>query len=132
MVGNALIKTRPFYANISSLNLVKSKTFNKWLGVDVFRWIVKNTFFRHLNERLKLKRIGVPELKELRKEMTAAEVSHLIGFGFAAVFAAAKAVRGDYLFGLTIMVPNTFLNLHPALLQQEGKRRIDKLLERFG
>jgi len=31
---------------------------------------------------------------------------------------------------LTIMVVNILMNLYPSLLQQENKRRIDKLIKR--
>ncbi|MGZ5221269.1 MAG: glycosyl-4,4'-diaponeurosporenoate acyltransferase CrtO family protein [Chitinophagaceae bacterium] len=37
----------------------------------------------------------------------------------------------NYLFGLIIMIINIFMNLYPALLQQENKRRIDKLIKIF-
>lgn len=132
MILNGLLKDRTFYIKCSSLNFVRSTSINKWLGVRVFKWIVKNTVFKYLNEKLRVeKKVGVPELKELRKEMTSSELSHLIGFGFAGAFAAAKVLSGDPLFGLVIMVPNTLLNLHPVLLQQENKRRIDRLLKRY-
>lgn len=35
-------------------------------------------------------------------------------------------------FGLAMMIPNAVLNLYPSLLQQENKRRIDRLLGRVG
>lgn len=132
MIVNALIKKHSFYAKLSNFNFVRSKRLNKWLGLGVFKWVVKNTFFKFFNQSIKVekKRIGLPELKALRKEMTAAEVSHLIGFVFVVGFAVEKALKGDFLFGLTIMGPNALLNLHPALLQQQNKRRLDRLIKR--
>ncbi len=132
MIVNALIKNQSFYANLSNFNFIRSKRINKWLGLGVFKWVVKNTAFKFFNQSLKVEtRVGLPELEALRKEMTTAEVGHLIGFGFVLVFAAEKAAGGDYLFGLTIMGLNALLNLYPSLLQQQNKRRLDRLIERY-
>jgi hypothetical protein len=135
MVGmifsSVLIKTK-HYKNLSSLSLIKSKVLNKKIGLGVFKWIVKNTFFKYLNQKLKLKsRIDISELNELRKEMVYAEVNHLIGFGFATIFTLVKIMKGYYLFGLAIMIVNILLNLYPSLLQQENKRRIDKFIQKY-
>lgn len=132
MVVHALIKNRSFYANLSSFNFIRSNRINKFLGLGLFKWVVKNTVFKFFNQSLKVeKRGGLPELEALRKEMTTAEVGHLIGFGFVLVFAAEKAATGEYLFALTIMGMNALLNLYPSLLQQQNKRRLDRLIERY-
>ena len=62
--------------------------------------------------------------------MTLAEISHLIGFVFVTFFAVYKSLTNNLLFGLIIMAVNTLMNLYPSLLQQENKRRIDKLIKR--
>ncbi len=69
-------------------------------------------------------------MTEIRKEMTIAEISHLIGFIFVTVIALYKSISYNYLFGLTIMIVNILMNLYPSLLQQENKRRIDRLINR--
>jgi len=46
---------------------------------------------------------------------------------FVAIY---KSISNNYLFGLTIMIVNILMNLYPSLLQQENKRRIDKLIKR--
>lgn len=98
--------------------------------MDIFRWAVKNTFFKYFNDKLKLKtKCKGPELTVLRKEMTFSEISHLIGFvlvAFVAVFLVfSKAIK----FGITLLIVNVLLNLYPSLLQQRNKMRIDKLLK---
>lgn len=60
--------------------------------------------------------------------MTLAEISHLIGFLFVSSFAIYKSFSVSLAFGLAIMIPNILMNLYPSLLQQENKRRIDKLI----
>ncbi len=118
-----------YYEKLSNLNFIRSKTLNKILGIEHFKWFVKNTFFKYFNQKIKLENNKV-ELIDIRKEMTLAEISHLIGFIFVTVFALFKTISENYLYGSTIMVVNIVMNLYPSLLQQENKRRIDYLIRR--
>lgn len=133
MIINALlIKTEFYTKNLSNLNFIKNENLNKRIRLEVFKWIVKNTFFKYLNQKIKLKKkIEMTELNNLRNEMTISEISHLIGFGFVTIFAAAKVIDCNYQFGLVIMIVNIPMNLYPSLLQQENKRRIDKLRKKL-
>jgi len=132
MILNALIKNKSYYVNLSNLNFIRSEALTKTIGLGIFKWIVKNTFFKYFNQKLKLKnKIEISELNELRKEMTISEISHLIGFGFVTIFALVKFINGNYLFGFIITIVNILLNLYPSLLQQENKRRIDRLIKIF-
>lgn len=129
MIFTSLIKKTSYYNKISNLNYIKSDKLNKIIGLNIFKWIVKNTFFKYLNQKLKLNnKIEVSELVVLRQEMTFSEISHLAGFWFVVIFAIEKCIQGRYFFGLIIMIVNTLLNLYPSLLQQINKRRIDRLL----
>ena len=128
MLNGILVKTE-YYKKLSNLNFIQSKTLNKRIGMEYFKWIVKNTFFRFFNQQIKVQDKNT-DLVEIRKEMTLAEVSHLIGFVFVTVVALYKSVSQGPLFGLFIMVVNVLMNLYPSLLQQENKRRIDHLLRR--
>lgn len=128
IMNSVLIKTK-YYKKISNLNFVTSKTLNNNFGIEYFKWVVKNTFFKFFNQKIKLKG-NKAKLSEIRKEMTIAEIGHLIGFIFVAFFAIYKSFSHNILFGLIIMIVNVLMNLYPALLQQENKRRIDKLIKR--
>jgi uncharacterized protein YacL len=132
MVVNVLLKNTLFYNNkLSNLNFIKSKMLNKYLGVDIVKWIVKNTPFKYFNQKLKLRnKIEKADLHALRKEMTSSEIDHLIGFVFVMIFALMKFYKTEWLFGLTIMIVNILMNLHPSLLQQQNKRRIDKVIKK--
>ena len=133
MVGNGILKKTEFYKRIANLNFIKSETFNKILGLNFFKWIVKNTFFKFFNQKLKLKnKTGVAGLHEIRNEMTTAEIGHLIGFVVVAFFTMGAILYGKYILALISMVVNIFMNLYPSLLQQENKRRIDPLIKRLG
>lgn len=130
MIFNSILIKTEYYKNLSNLNIIESKTLNKKIGLGIFKWIVKNTPFKFFNQKLKLEtKIGITELNILRKEMTFAEINHLIGFGFVTIFALVKIVNGNYLFGMIIMIVNVLMNLYPSLLQQENKRRIDRFIK---
>lgn len=128
ILNSALVKTE-YYKKISNLNFIKSTTLNKIIGIEYFKWIVKNTFFKFFNQKIKLESRKI-ELSEVRKEMTIAEISHLIGFVFVTFVAFYKGFSQNFLFTFTIMLVNILMNLYPSLLQQENKRRIDKLIRK--
>ena len=129
MIVNSILMKSEFYRKLSNLNFIRNKDINKKIGMKSFKWIVKNTFFKYFNQKIKVENQN-NDLTEIRREMTFSEISHLIGFVFVTMFAFYKIFSVGILFGLTMMIPNTLLNLYPSLLQQENKRRIDMLLKR--
>ncbi|PKG43477.1 hypothetical protein [Psychroflexus sp. MES1-P1E] len=129
MVLNGILVKTEYYKTLSNLNFIESKALNKNIGIGYFKWIVKNTFFKFFNQKIKLENRKV-DLTEIRNEMTLSEISHLIGFIFVTVFAIYKSFTLSLVFGLTMMIPNIYMNLYPSLLQQENKRRINKLMKR--
>lgn len=133
MALNVLLrKTGSYDRKLSNLNFIKNEKLNRIIGIGIFKWIVKNTFFRFFNQKLKLKKkIEKTEIIKLRAEMTISEIDHLIGFAFVTIFALVKFYNLNFLFGLTMMMVNILMNLYPSLLQQENKRRIDKLIKKL-
>lgn len=129
MIVNSILAKTKFYKKISNLNFISNKAFNKHIGLNYFKWIVKNTFFKFFNQKIKVEHKKT-NLTEIRNEMTLSEISHLIGFIFVTFFAIYTSVTKSYLVGLAIMVVNILMNLYPSLLQQENKRRIYKLIKR--
>ncbi|RZK19013.1 MAG: hypothetical protein EOO86_08605 [Pedobacter sp.] len=129
MIINAfLIKTVFYQEKLTNLNFVKSKKINKLMGIGVIKWIVKNTFFKFFNPKLKMKtKIKQNELDVLRNEMTLAEINHLIAFATVVIFALVMVFKEKYLLALIMMIVNMLMNLYPSLLQQENKRRLDQL-----
>jgi len=118
-----------YYDKLSNLNFIRSKDLYNKIGLKPFKWIVKNTFFKFFNQKIKVENQN-DDLNEIRKEMTFSEISHLIGFTFVTIFAFYKIFSVGLIFGLTMMIPNTLMNLYPSLLQQQNKRRIDSLISR--
>ena len=86
-------------------------------------------FFKFFNQKIKVENQN-DDLNEIRKEMTFSEISHLIGFTFVTIFAFYKIFSVGLIFGLTMMIPNSLMNLYPSLLQQQNKRRIDSLIRK--
>jgi len=130
MIINAFLRKTDFYnKKLSNLNFIKNENLNRSIGITLFKWVVKNTFFKFFNQKLKLKKkIEKTDLNVLRNEMTISEIDHLIGFVFVTFFVFVKILNANYLFGFIIMVINILMNLYPSLLQQENKRRIDRLI----
>jgi hypothetical protein len=129
IIGIHWVAKSAWYPRLQHLNFIPDPAANRYLGIWVFRWIVRDTPFRFFNQAVRL-REGRADLQRIRDAMTHAEVSHLIGFGFVVPFAVFKGFAVGWGFAALMMGPNVLLNLYPALLQQENKRRIDRLLVR--
>jgi hypothetical protein len=54
MILNGIIAKTEYYKKLSNLNFIESKTLNKRIGIEYFKWIVKNTFFRFFNQQIKV------------------------------------------------------------------------------
>lgn len=130
IIGTALVQRTSCYEKLSHLNFIPSKTLNKVLCIKQFKWIVKNSFFRHLNQSIKVQGKQT-DLLAIRHQMTIAEIGHLIGFLFVTTFAVYQSYNISLIFGFTMMIPNVILNAYPSLLQQENKRRLDKIIHRI-
>ncbi|WP_233268657.1 hypothetical protein [Cellulophaga sp. L1A9] len=129
MIINAILSKTEYYQKLSNFNFINSEIINKNIGIKYFKWIVKNTFFKFFNQKIKVENKKT-DLTEIRHEMTLSEISHLIGFIFVAIVAVYLSFAKSSIVGISMMIPNTLMNLYPSLLQQENKRRIDKLISR--
>lgn len=129
MMLNSLLMKTAVYNKLSHLNFIKSKTLNKYIGMEYFKWVVLNTLFKFFNQKISLKDKNL-DITEIRNEMTIAEISHLIGFIFVTFFAVYKGYSQTYTFALVIMAVNVLMNLYPSLLQQKNKRRLDLFIKK--
>lgn len=129
MILNSLLMKTEYYEKLSNLNFIESKTWNERIGIKYFKWIVKNTFFKFFNQSIKVESKKT-DLNDIRNAMTVSEISHLIGFAFVVIVVLYQSVNVSIVFGVTMMIPNILLNLYPSLLQQENKRRIDRVINR--
>lgn len=128
IVYNLIEKTQ-YLEQLSQFNFISSQRANTLIGIKYFKWIVENTFFKFFNQKIKFKNKNT-DLLTIRTEMLIAEVGHLIGFIFVFLIVLYLLFQADYLFALIVMLVNILMNLYPSLLQQENKRRLDKLIRR--
>ena len=133
MILTASIRKTNFYnKKLSNLNFIKNEMTNKIIGVGVVKWIVKNTFFKFLNQKLKFdSKMNISDVKNIRNEMTKSEIDHLFAFIFVVIFVIVQLYNQQYLLAFIMLLVNIIMNLYPSLLQQQNKRRIDKLIFRF-
>ena len=130
IVFNSILLKTKYYDSLSNLNFIRNEKLNERIGIGTLKWIVINTPFRFFNPGLKLTpKADHAELLRIRKEMTKAEIGHLIGFGFVTVVALLQLTYGKFLLVFVIMLMNTLMNLYPSLLQQANKRRMDRVIE---
>ena len=129
----ALIRKTNFYhTTLSNLNFVKNEMTNKIIGVGIVKWIVKNTFFKFLNQKLKFDRkMNISDIKNIRNEMTKSEIDHLFAFIFVFIIVIFEMYNQKYFLALITLLTNITMNLFPSLIQQQNKRRIDKLIFKF-
>jgi len=127
VVNAILIKSPYYYQKLSNLNFIKSDRLNKLIGIEIFKRMIIFSPLKYFNPKLSIKKqVKVSELPDLRREMTIAEISHLIAFAFVMIFVIIKLLNGQYAFALVMLMINILMNLYPSLLQQQNKRRIDK------
>ncbi len=114
------------------LNFTSDKA-TKLIGVLWIEWLILKTPLRLFNQQLKI--TGRPtkdQLLQLRDVMTAAELSHLMGFVVIIPIIIYYVVSGQSLLLISSMVIlNVLFNGYTALTQQYNKRRLDKVLERM-
>jgi hypothetical protein len=130
LILNNAIKYLPFYPLISNFNFIKKESTNRFIGLTGFKWIVKNTFFKYFNQTLKFEsRPSISELQNIRKEMVYAEIGHFIAFIFIFVVIVVKLSNEAFIYAGILFICNIIFNLYPSLLQQQNKKRIDRILK---
>jgi hypothetical protein len=127
---NNAIKSMPFYSLISNFNFIKKESTNRAIGLTLFKWLVKHTFFKYFNQKLKFEtRPSLSELQDIRNEMVYAEIGHFIAFIAILVVIVIKLINGTLAYAGLLFVFNIVFNLYPSLLQQQNKKRIDRILK---
>lgn len=108
-----------------------SDTWTKRLGILHFGWLIRHSFMRVFNQKIKYKgKLNHEKLVQLKHEMTLAEVGHLIGFYFLMIINLLFIyLKVDWRYVLVFFVLNIIFNFCLVLLQQYNKRRIDKLIK---
>lgn len=110
MALNSLFKQTNYYKAYSNIILIRSSFVQRLIKLSYFKWIVKNTFFKHLTPKLNLKiNAGIKELKNLRDEMVFTELNHLVGFCFVSLLVVMMFIERMYLFSSIDICIRTFI-----------------------
>lgn len=127
---NHLAEKTDWYPLISSQVFNKNEKIYRWVGLDIFKWVVINTPFRYFNQKIKIKsRPTIDDIEQLRKDMIFSEISHLFGFLLILPFVIALVtLYSNFLFGSILFIVNLAFNLYPSLLQQRNKQRVERYL----
>lgn len=131
LIINNAIKNMAFYSRLTHFNFIKMEATYNAIGMPAFKWILKNSFFKYFNQKLKFEtKPSRADLQTIRNEMTYSEVGHYIGFIFIVVIMVLKLLEAEVMYAAILLVFNIIFNLYPSLLQQQNKKRIDRILKR--
>ena len=127
--ADIILRRMPFYGWMSTRYLfADSKTYES-LGVEWFRKILMATPLRMFNTDIKLpKNRDLQLLKDIRKHIATAEVSHWVGFAVMMVLTVYAWSSYGPKIALSFVFFNAVGNLYPCLLQQYNKRRLYQLI----
>lgn len=127
---NVLIVKKTWYKKLSNFNFVGDRT-SRLIGILICRKIITNTPLGKFNTKLHFKgKATLEKMQELRKEMTSAEIGHLIAFIFLMILCLIYIIiQKDWIIIISLFVANIFLNFYLVLLQQFNKRRIDRFIK---
>ena len=99
----------------------ETKRYFKYMGVNIFRLLLINSFFRHLNNRVYLKGRAKDYLLTFIEETKQSETSHIISgiFPLSVQLLYLKYGLIEHFIWLSIF--NLILNLYPFLLQRMNR-----------
>ncbi|RZT09457.1 hypothetical protein SAMN05216319_2116 [Duganella sp. CF402] len=129
VIADLVLRRMPFYSWISARYVFADSKTYEILGVGWFRKILLATPLRMFNTNIKLpKNRDLQLLKEIRKHIATAEVSHWVGFAVMMVATIYAWSAYGPKTGVSFVFFNTVGNLYPCLLQQYNKRRLYQLI----
>ena len=99
----------------------ENKKYFKYLGVNLFRLLLINSFFRHLNNRVYLKGKAKNYLLTFIEETKQSETSHIISGIFPLSIQLLYLKYGLIEHFIWLSIFNIILNLYPLLLQRMNR-----------
>jgi len=109
-------------------NLINSDSINRYLGIHLFSFIIRNSPVRFLNLAVYSKN---KSFQELRREIRNAERGHLFAFYLVLMSSAVYLIfvknTTDYLY---INLWNIVFNGYPVLSLQVQKKRVHGILKK--
>ncbi len=103
----------------------ETQTYFKWIGVDLFREVLVNSFFRRLNNRVYLKDRGEEYYRIFHEETKQSETSHwfsLIATLIPQVLYFGKGMIAHFTW---LTVWTVIFNIYPMLLQRKNRFKME-------
>lgn len=129
MAGLIKRKNITFFNAVKNYELTRNLNIYKFLGIDLFVYCIKNSFFKSFNTKIKItRRPNVNEINDLLNELAISELCHIFGFAFVLIFQMTiLTVSNWYDMLIFTSVFNIILNVYPVLLQERNKLRLKSL-----
>jgi hypothetical protein len=129
LITNMINKKGGLFSRIKNYIPIKNLKFYHFLGVNIFAWLVKKTFFKKLNQKIQIVgKLNTDAIETLKVEMTISELCHLIGLfiiiAFQIIILVYHGMNHSFFF---LGAMNIIFNLYPVLLQERNKARINRL-----
>ena len=99
----------------------ETKKYFKYLGVNIFRLLLINSFFRHLNNRVYLKGSAKDYIFTFIEETKQSETSHIISGIFPLSIQLLYLKYGLIEHFIWLSIFNIIFNLYPFLLQRMNR-----------
>jgi len=99
----------------------ETKKYFKYLGVNIFRLLLINSFFRHLNKRVYLKGRAKEYIFTFIEETKQSETSHIISGIFPLSIQLLYLKYGLIEHFIWLSIFNIIFNLYPFLLQRMNR-----------
>ncbi|GEP45269.1 hypothetical protein BGE01nite_45600 [Brevifollis gellanilyticus] len=101
----------------------------RWVGVNVFRWVLKHTPLGWLNPGMKMT-IRRSSLEELLRQMNFAEGAHLIGGVITLGLSVGFFGTGHRSVGLAFAVITLLVHFYPLITQRWNRGRVARMVRR--
>ncbi|MES2597104.1 MAG: hypothetical protein V4662_17290 [Verrucomicrobiota bacterium] len=101
----------------------------RWVGVNVFRWMLQHTPLGWLNPAMKMT-IRRSSLKELLRQMNFAEGAHLIGGVITLGLSVGFFCTSHRSVGLVFVVITLLVHFYPLVTQRWNRGRVARMVRR--
>ncbi|MDH5380537.1 MAG: hypothetical protein OEW75_06785 [Cyclobacteriaceae bacterium] len=91
------------------------------LGVQGFRKVLINSFFRYLNSRVYIKGKGHEYIPVFIEETRQSETSHIFTFILTLLVQCLFMLKGYFLLAFVLLLFNIIFNIYPILLQRMNR-----------
>lgn len=103
----------------------ETPAYFKWMGVDLFREALVNSFFRRLNNRVYLKDRGDEYFRIFHEETKQSETSHWFSLIATFIPQILYLEQGMISHCIWLSVWSVIFNMYPMLLQRKNRFKME-------